>query len=88
MVSLFVDCHAYLTYAYLTLSAALLLPLTFFDRFSNNTKADVLSLSVLPVILLTSDRTLGYFNPYDIHFCLPLLNRLIELLIWLKGLQI
>ncbi|WP_456329718.1 hypothetical protein [Archaeoglobus sp.] len=88
MVSLFVDCHAYLTYASLTLSPALLLPLTFFDRLSNNAKADLISLSIPPIILLISDRTLGHFNPYDIHFCLPLLNRLIELLIWLKGLQI
>ncbi|MBO8180833.1 MAG: hypothetical protein H0Z19_10235 [Archaeoglobus sp.] len=36
-----------------------LLP-TFFDRLSNNAKTDVLSLSILPIILLTSDRTLGY----------------------------
>ncbi|WP_456329712.1 hypothetical protein [Archaeoglobus sp.] len=43
--------------------------------------------SILPVILLTSDRTLGHFSPYDIHFCLPLLNRLIELLVWLKGVR-
>ena len=80
------DFFPNLTYAYLTLSAALLLPLTFFDRLSNNTRADILALSILPTTLLISDRTLGYFSPYDIHFCSPLLNRLIELLIWLKSL--
>ena len=57
LVSLFVDCHAYLTYAYMSLSAALLLPLTFFDRLSNNAKADLISLSILPIIPLISDRT-------------------------------
>ncbi len=86
LVCLFVDHFSNLTYTYLTLSAALLLPLTFFDRLSNNTRADILALSILPTTLLISDRTLGYFSPYDIHFCSPLLNRLIELLIWLKSL--
>jgi len=54
-----------------------LLP-AFFDRLSNNAKADALSLSILPIILLISDRTPGYFSPYDIHSSLPLLNRLMS----------
>lgn len=87
LISVFVDFFSYLTYIYLFLSIILLPTLTFFDRLNENTRADVLSLTILPLIFLISDRVLGYFGPYDIHFCLPLLNRFIEFLILFKGLS-
>ncbi|WP_290596491.1 MULTISPECIES: hypothetical protein [unclassified Archaeoglobus] len=84
LTSLFVDISSFLKYVYLCLSTAILISLTFFDRLSEQTKADILPLAFLPIILLISDRTLGYFSPYDIHFCLPLLDRFVEFLIYLK----
>lgn len=75
----------YAGYAYLCISAILIMLFVLFDRLKNETASEILSLSAIPVIFLISDQLLGYFSPYDIHFCLPLLDRLVGLLIWLKN---
>jgi len=85
LFSLLNTLAGYAVYVYLCISAVLIVLFIFFDRLKNETTSEILPLSTIPVIFLISDQLLGYFSPYDIHFCLPLLDRFVELLIWLKN---
>ncbi|MEM2086846.1 MAG: glycosyltransferase family 39 protein [Archaeoglobaceae archaeon] len=82
LVSL-LNIHELLSFAYLAISTALAMTFLLAEKFKN--KAEICSLSILPIIFIVSDVTKAYFSPYDVHFLNPLLDRLVELLLWLKG---
>lgn len=88
LFSLFNTFAGYAEYAYLCISAILIMLFALFNRFKNETASEILPLSAIPVIFLISDQLLGYFSPYNIHFCLPLLDRFVEFLIWLKNFTV
>jgi hypothetical protein len=68
--------------------ASLLLAVTylFFNKFSTATKTDLLTLSLLPLVFVVTDRASGYFSPYDVHFVFPILDDLVRFLVYLKVL--
>ncbi|MCS7144530.1 MAG: glycosyltransferase family 39 protein [Archaeoglobaceae archaeon] len=72
-----------LKFGYLLLSTALAILFIFIEKFKK--KSEILSLSILPIIFIISDLTGAYFSPYDVHFVNPIIDRLVEFLIWLKG---
>ncbi|MEM3761216.1 MAG: hypothetical protein QXW49_00730 [Archaeoglobaceae archaeon] len=82
LVSL-LNIHELLSFAYLAVSTALAMIFILAKKFKN--KAEICSLAILPIIFIVSDVTKAYFSPYDIHFLNPLPDRLVELLLWLKG---
>ena len=85
-VSLFSQYFDEIKITYMAVSSLVAFFFLFIDRFEN--KKDLFALAFLPLVFLISDIAIAYFSPYDIHFTNPLLDRFLELLIWLKSLNL
>jgi|GEM_PF-1536844 hypothetical protein len=77
--------YPYFNNLYLISSSILFILFITFDRFSEETKTALLSLSIMPTSIIVLEGVVGYYGPYDSHFVISIIDYIIKKLIAFFG---